>query len=294
MAAPPMPVPAVPGAPLHGPASGRSERDILKPVPPPIAPGHARLSSVGEAISASRMDVLLQPVVGLADHQVHHHEVTVSLRDDRGTILPLAANDRQLPRTGLLPLLDSARLRRAAQVAKSFADDGHRQCIFVTASAESLSADRFLDELAAIFRQRQAVAGEIVLTFSQSDIRTFGTMEWSALADMRDLGFRFCADGVTDLDYEFTALKAAGFSFVKIDAANLLRGLAGPRGAVPGVDVCRSLGEIGLAVIVGAISDETTRAAVVECGVPLGQGPFFGAPAGWGSGSMSTPGTAAA
>ena len=38
------------------------------------------------------------------------------------------------------------------------------------------------------------------------------------------------------------------------------------------------MSELGLAVIVGDIGDEATRAAVVECGVPLGQGPLFGPP----------------
>ena len=91
------------------------------------------------------------------------------------------------------------------------------------ASGESLGADRFLDELANAYRQREALAGELVLTFGLADVKTFGSTEWSALTDMRDLGFRFALDEVTDVDYEFTALRAAGFAFVKFDGARFLK-----------------------------------------------------------------------
>jgi cyclic-di-GMP phosphodiesterase TipF (flagellum assembly factor) len=240
------------------------------------------------------MDILLEPIVGLADHQVHHHEVIVRPRDEAGIILPLAVGDRQLARTGLLPLLDSARLKRAAQICRAFAEEGRKGCVFSAASAESLATDRFLDELANAFRQREALARELVLTFALSDIRAFGGTEWSALTDMRDLGFRFGLEDVSDVDYEFTALRAAGFAFVKLDAASFLAGLPGHAGVVPAAEVCRRLGELGFAVIVGHVDDEATRASVIERGVPLGQGRLFGPPLTVNSEGVPGSGSAAA
>jgi cyclic-di-GMP phosphodiesterase TipF (flagellum assembly factor) len=259
-----------------GPA--RRDRDAASAMPPPIAPGHARLSSVAEAIAARRMDVCLEPIVGLADHQLHHYEVVVRPRDEKGVVLPLVGQDRQLARTGLLPLIDAARLKWAARMAGSFADKGQKHCMLSATSAESLSADRFLDELAAAYRHREALAGDLVLMFTQADVRAFSGAEWSALTDMRDLGFRFGLIEVTDLDYEFTALRAAGFAFVNLEAASLLKGLPGPGGLMPAADICRYLGELGLTLIVDRIGDEAIRVGVLEAGVPLGQGPLFGPP----------------
>jgi EAL domain-containing protein (putative c-di-GMP-specific phosphodiesterase class I) len=54
------------------------------------------------------------------------------------------------------------------------------------------------------------------------------------------------------------------------------------------------MSEQGFAVIVGQINDETTRAAVVEGGVPLGQGPLFGPPVTLGADAALGPGHAAA
>lgn len=262
----------------HAPLAPAAARREGASAPPPIMAAHARLASLADAVTAGRVDVALSPIVGLADHQVHYYEVIARPCDERGVPLPVSARDPQLATAGLLPLLDTTRLSQSARVARSLAERGQERCLFASASAESLATDRFLDELADVYREREALAGELVLTFAQSDIRTFGGSEWSALTDMRDLGFRFGIEDVTDFDYEFTALCAAGFAFVKLEAGTLLGGLASPNGVMPAGEVCRNLGELGLTLLVSRIDDEATRAQVLEAGVPLGQGQLFGPP----------------
>lgn len=275
-------------------ASARRVPAPGSPVPPPIAPGHARLSSLGEAVAAGRVEARLDPIVGLADHQLHHYEVAICPRDPKGAELPINAQDRQLAKTGLLPLIDCARLKWATQISQSLAEDGPKHSVFAAASAESLAAERFLDDIAKAYRQRQALAGELVLAFTLADVRTFSSVEWTALTDMRDLGFRFGLDAVTDLDYEFSALKAAGFTFVRIDAGSFLNGLAAPGGTTSGADICQQMSGLELTVIVSGIVDETSRAAVVDANVPLGQGVLFGPPVTVAPDSLSGAGSAAA
>jgi EAL domain-containing protein (putative c-di-GMP-specific phosphodiesterase class I) len=264
------------------------------PAPPPITPSHAKLAALADAVAAGRIDAALMPIVGLADQQVHYYEVVARPRDERGNLLATTTRDPQLAIAGLLPLLDSARLRQAAQVAGALAEDGRETCLFTPATAVSLANDGFLDELADAYRAREALANDLVMTFAQADVRTFGSSEWSALTDMRDLGFRFGVEDVTDFDYEFTALCAAGFAFVKLDAATLLGGLAGAGGPMSAEEVCRNLGELGLTLIVTNIGDEATRDGVLAAGVPLGQGPLFGPPAEMGAHAFAAQGIAAA
>ena len=263
-------------------------------VPPPIMPSHTRLASLAEAVASGRIDVALAPVVGLGDNQVHYHEVLARPCDERGMPLSISTRDPQLAVAGLLPLLDSARLRQAAVVARTFANEGREVQLFVPATAVSLANDGFLDDLATAYQDRESLAAELVLTFAQADIRTFGNSEWSALTDMRDLGFRFGIEDVTDFDHGFTALCAAGFAFVKVDAATLMAGLAASNGAMPADEVCRSLSELGLTVIVGGIADEPTRDKVLDAGASLGQGALFGAPATVAGAGFAGPGEAAA
>lgn len=259
-------------------APAPAARSAPPSMPPPIAPAHARMSALAAALAAGRMDVLIEPIMGLGDHHVHYYEAIVCPRDEHGMPLPVAAHDPQLARTGLRPLLDGARLKRAAQACRMFAHQRQKYCVFTASSGEALATDAFLDDLASAYREREALAGELVLTFSQADVKAFSGTEWTNLTDMRDLGFRFGLDQTTDLDYEFSALRAAGFSFVRIDAATFLQGLPAATGVMAAPDVCRSLAEIGLITIVEGIDSETTRAKVVASGVSLGQGPLFGPP----------------
>ena len=248
------------------------------PLPPPIVPVHARLSALGEAISANRVDVVLDPILGLSDAKAHHHELVVYLRDPRGAVLPGSLRDPALLKTGLTPLLDSTRMRRAAEVATSLAKRGHKGLIFVATSAESLESDQFLDAFADAYRDRQELADQLVLFFSQSEVLAFSGPQRGALTDMRGLGFRFGLESVSDLNFDFAALSDAGFAFLKLSVDAFRKGLPGTRGPVPANDICRHLGELGLTLIVGGIDHEAKRTMALDFGVQLGQGPLFGAP----------------
>jgi cyclic-di-GMP phosphodiesterase TipF (flagellum assembly factor) len=260
------------------PLGGLRQPPAGAPMPPPIAPGHTRLSAVAAAVAAGRLNVSLKSIYGLADHQAHHYEVVLSPCDETGAALSLGTHDPQLARTGLNPLIDVARLKRASQVSRSLADAGKKVLVLAAASAESLASERFLEEIVGAYRQRDALAGELLLSFGLGDVKAFDVTEWSALTDMRDLGFRFALEDITDVNYEFSALAAAGFTYAKIDAGKLLAGLAGPRGLTSAADVCRTLGSLGMTVIIDGIDDEAARSAVIECGVALGAGPLFGPP----------------
>ena len=247
------------------------------PLPPPIVPVHARLSALGEAINANRVDVVLDPILGLADAKAHHHELVVYLRDPRGAVLPGSLRDPALLKTGLTPLLDSTRVRRAAEVATSLAKRGHKGSIFVATSAESLDSNQFLDAFADAYRDRQELADQLVLFFSQSEVLAFSGPQRGALADMRGLGFRFGLESVSDLNFDFAALSDAGFAFLKLSVDAFRKGLPGTRGPVPANDICRYLKELGLTLIVGGIDHEAKRTMALDLGVQLGQGPLFGA-----------------
>ncbi len=247
-------------------------------LPPPIVPVHARLSALGEAISANRVDVALDPILGLAEAKAHHHELVVYLRDPRGAVLPGSLRDPALSKTGLTPLLDSTRVRRAAEVANSLSKRGHKGSIFVATSAESLESDQFLDAFADVYRDRQELADQLVLSFSQSEVLAFSGPQRGALTDMRGLGFRFGLEGVSDLNFDFSALSDAGFDFLKLSVDVFRKGLPGTRGPVPANDICRYLRELGVTLIVGGIDHEVKRTMALDFGVQLGQGPLFGAP----------------
>ncbi|MGH6815885.1 MAG: EAL domain-containing protein, partial [Hyphomicrobiaceae bacterium] len=150
--------------------------------------------------------------------------------------------------------------------------------LFSTVAGESLADGRLLSDPGLAARSAGTLYSRLVLTFAQADVRLFAPRHWTVLEEMRALGFRFALDEVTDLDFDFEALRAAGFAFAKLDAPVFLEGLPAPAGHIPSADVCRHLANFGLALIVGRIDDERQLGRILGFGVLFGQGSLFGAP----------------
>jgi cyclic-di-GMP phosphodiesterase, flagellum assembly factor TipF len=266
--------------PVHPPREGTAAvtEAQSRPAPPSVASSaHARLGEIAGAIAAARLDVYLQPILGLSDLRARHYEVSVRLRGETGaSIAPeeftLVARD-----TGLLPLLDTIRVSRSAKVAGLLGDRGVAGSLFSQVSGESLASTRFMREFSDTYHQSETLAERLVLSFAQSDVRRFAAPEWATLKELVDLGFRFALEDVSDLDMDFEALTAAGFAFAKFDARVFLEGLPAQGGLIPAADLCRYLAHLGLTLIVGRIDDEAQLAKVLGFGALFGQGTLFGA-----------------
>ncbi len=256
------------------PAAAENTVSSPSAIPPSI--GHSRLAALAEAITAGRLDVLLDPILGLADQRARHFEVSVRLRDKSGNVLEPPDGVPELRESGLLPLLDCARIQKSAQVAHRLADRGKPGSLFSAFSGESLSHDQFLSDFADLYATREALSAQLVLSFAQADVRAFANRDWDTVAEMHELGFRFALQSVTDLDFDLEALKSAGFDFVKLDASVFLDGMPASGGVIPSADICRHLAQLGMTLIVGQIDDEAQLARIFGFGVIYGQGQLFG------------------
>jgi cyclic-di-GMP phosphodiesterase TipF (flagellum assembly factor) len=282
MAPPPLPTARPKPVAADTPQPWSADEDGTNAAPPAGGPGattsaaHARLAALAEAITAGRLDVMLEPILGLADQRARHFEVSVQLRDKNGHVLEPPENVPELRDSGLLPLLDCARIQRSAQVASRLADRNKPGSLFSTFSGEALGHDQFLADFTDAYSAREALATQLVLSFAQSDVRAFVGRDWDMIGEMHELGFRFALQSVTDLDLDFEALKVAGFDFVKLDASVFLDGMPASGGMVPASDICRHLAQLGMTLVVGGIVDEGQLARVFGFGVIYGQGQLFG------------------
>ena len=249
---------------------------VAGPEPPPLQePDDPDLAAVREAIAAGRVDVFLEPILGLGDQAAQHYEVSIRLRGPAAEDLGIGEADI-LPGRGLLPLFDAARVQRSAIVAERLTSRGKTGSVFSRASGEALIEPTFARDLQVDFNDRPATARQLVLTFTQADIRSFRAAEQRAVGVLSTLGFRFAIASLTDLDMNFEAMSKAGFGFVKLDVAMLAEGLPHPGGHIPARDVCRFLADHGFGLIVEGIDSEDTLARVFGFGVLLGQGTLFG------------------
>ncbi len=246
--------------------------------PPPSAPPtlNPHVARIAEAIAAERMEVLLEPIHALAEGRPRHFEVSVRLLTADGATLDQSEFARAAKGSGLMPQIDAARMIRAARVARRLGERGRQGAVLTTVTGEALTDEAFLD-VAAVQPGSEGQMG-LVLSFAQSEVRTFTPGHAEVLGTMAAGGFGFALDEVTDLDMDFGALKVMGFQFVKLDAPVFLDGLPAAGGRIPAADICRYLSDFGLTLIVGRIEDDWLLARILGFGVLFGKGALFGGP----------------
>lgn len=254
----------------------------------------SRLARIADAIEAGRVNVFLEPILDLEKNQARHYEVSVRLTDaDGAEISPDDPIEAERP-SGAMPLLDGLRLKRTADVARRLEERNKAGNVFSSFSGQSLTADEFLSTFAETYDTQVQLANQLVLTFSQADVRLFRNAHWTMVNKMRDLGFGFALRAVTDLDIDFDQLARTGFRFVKLDADVFLQGLPAPGALIPADDLCKHLEDLGLKPVVEALDDEDKRTKVFTYGVRLGQGRLFGGARQFKAAKSSGPANAAA
>jgi EAL domain-containing protein (putative c-di-GMP-specific phosphodiesterase class I) len=196
-------------------------------------PSRSRIADIREAIAADRLDLLLDPILGLGDRKARHFEVSVRVRTGDGQALDAEAVASMAPGAGLVPQLDAAKLSRSVRVAGRLQARGNNASLFSTLALESLSEGSFLDSLDTVLTGQRPLLRRLVLSFAQSDVRRFGERHWDAVARLAESGLRLALEHVTDLDMDFESLHEHGFDFVKLDADVFLKGLPLADGVLP-------------------------------------------------------------
>ncbi|MGQ0456213.1 MAG: EAL domain-containing protein [Hyphomicrobium sp.] len=233
-------------------------------------------AAVSQAVEAGRFDVFLSPIVGLMSHDVTHYDMKVRIKSSDGGYFEDPERDLILAGGEMLALFDAARLQRAAILARRLDARGKSGSLLSDVAGPSLTNGAFLEAFARIYEDRDRIASQLVLTFSQSDCERFTPSAWQALGDMRSFGFRFALDRLRHLETDFADLARSGFAFVKLDAAALLSGMTSRDRMVSSPEACSRIAVAGLTVIADAIDSETTRAQLFGFGVLFGQGQLFG------------------
>ena len=268
-------------APDH---SGAAPRQPGWAAPTPAAGGprgmapYGHLALIAEAVEANRMDVFLDPILGLADRRARHFELSVRLLTSAGDDLAEDDYTRAAAGTGLLARIDAAKLARAADVLQRLRSRGSGASLFSAVAGESLADASFAEAFTDILATEEGHATRLVLTFAQSEARVFTAAHWRTVAAMSEIGLKFALAEVTDLDMDFELLRRHGFDFIKLDAAVFLDGLPTASGRIPADDICRHLAGLGLGLIVGGIVAEKDLARILGFGALLGQGMLFGGP----------------
>ena len=145
----------------------------LKPEPKSVD-ADALLSTIRNAIEASRVDLYLQPIVTLPQRKVRYYEAMSRLRTEKGEVLQAAdfhcaggigrpdAQDRQLV------------VFRCVQVVRRLLLKNRDVGLFCNLSASTLTDGTVFPQLLEFLDANRAIAPSIVLEFTQTALRNAG------------------------------------------------------------------------------------------------------------------------
>lgn len=237
-----------------------------------------KLAAVANALAAEQVDVFLEPIHGLSDGQPRHYEVTIRLALGDGEVLDHDAYSAATRGTTLLPLIDAVKVSHSKKIGLQLMRRGQSGALISQINGQSVSGPEFGDDLATIMGPDRMMAGRLVLSFEQHDLRGFSPAQWQSLDRLVALGFRFALSDVTDMDMDFEMLGQKGFAFAKLDADIFREGLRSGQSLIPPTDVCRHLASAGLTLVVDHLQSDRDRAEVLGFGALFGQGVLFGGP----------------
>ena len=236
------------------------------------------IATVRDAIAAGRVDLYLQPIVTLPQRKVRYYEAFTRLRTADGALLQPAEFLEAAEAGGLIPRIDKLLLFRSVQVVRRLQLKNREIGLFCNVAAATLNDAHLFSEILQFMDANRALAPSLMLEFSQSTLRAMGPLETESLAALRELGFRFCMDRVTDLRMEPRDLAERGIRYVKVPASFLLDEASTAGSDIHAADLSDLLGRHGISLIAERIEGETQVVDLLEYDARFGQGFLFSQP----------------
>ncbi|CAN5853927.1 EAL domain-containing protein [soil metagenome] len=261
---------------------------------PPLSARHAPqhrqsaalLETIREALAENRVDLYLQPVVGLPQRRTVFYESFSRLRDETGRVMMPAEYLAVAEPEGLVTSIDNLLLFRCVQIVRRLAKTDKKIGIFCNISTSSLADESFFPQFLDLLAANRDLAGALIFELGQAAFDARGAVEARNMGKLADLGFRFSLDKVVDLDLDFQDLARSDVKFLKIGAQFLLSQLVDTDEGL----VLKSMPDLaaqdfssltrryGVEIIAEKVEEERQIVDILELDIAYGQGHLFGEP----------------
>lgn len=244
------------------------------------------LETVRDALSENRVDLYLQPVVGLPQRKTVFYESFSRLRDESGRVIMPAEYLSVAEPEGLVTAIDNLLLFRCVQIVRRLAKQDRRIGIFCNVSMASLGDDSFFPQFLDLLAANRDLAGALVFEIGQAAFEARTGVQARNMARLADLGFRFSLDKVTELDVDLQDLARADVKFIKVGAEMLLDQLVEIDGrlvlrAMPDLaaeDFAALTRRYGVELVAEKVENERQVVDILDLEIGYGQGHLFGEP----------------
>ncbi len=246
----------------------------------------ALLQTIRDALSESRVDLYLQPVVTLPQRKTVYYESFTRLRDESGRVMMPAEYLSAAEGDGLVPAIDNLLLFRCAQIVRRLARQDRKVGVFCNISLASLADEVFFPQFLAFLSENRDLKDALIFELGQAIFDARGAVEARNMAKLADLGFRFSIDKVQTLDLDFADLQRSDVRYVKVAADLLIEQLleSPDTPALPALrdiradDFAALTRRYGLEVIAEKCEDERQVVDILDLDIGLAQGHLFGEP----------------
>ena len=254
------------------------------------APDHDRraalLEVVRDALAHNRVDLYLQPVVGLPQRRTVFYESFSRLRDETGRVMMPAEYLAVAEPEGLVTAIDNLLLFRCVQIVRRLAKQDRKVGIFCNIALASLADEVFFPQFLEFLSENRDLSGALIFELGQAPYGQRGATEARNMAKLADLGFRFSLDKVTDLELDVLDLQRSDVKFLKISAPTLLEQLIEEEGRlalrslkdIQASDFAALMRRYGVEIIAEKVETERQVIDVLELDIAYGQGHLFGEP----------------
>ena len=236
------------------------------------------IATIRDAIDSGRVDLYLQPIVTLPQRKVRYYEAFTRIRNAEGIVLQPSEFLEAAEAGGLMPRIDQLLLTRSVQVVRRLQLKNREIGLFCNVAASTLNHPELFPEILQFMDANRALASSLMVEVRQATLRAMGPLETESLAALRELGFRFCMDAVTDLRMEPRELGERGIRYVKVAASFLLGEAASAGSDIHAADLSDLLGRYGISLIAERIEGEAQVVDLLEYDVRFGQGFLFSQP----------------
>ena len=233
---------------------------------------------IAKAADANRIDLYLQPIVTLPQRKVRFYEALSRLRTEAGDIIPAGDFIDIAESVGLMPKIDNLLMFRCVQVVRRLQLKSRDVGLFCNISGSTLTDAIYFKQFLDFMEANRALAGSLMLEFTQEAYRSFGPIEHESLAALAERGFRFSMDHVTDLRMSPKELADRSFRFLKVPAKLLLNRAAAAQSDIHAEDLADLMARSGIDLIGERIESENMVVDLLDYDVRFGQGFLFSAP----------------
>ena len=247
------------------------------------------LSKIRKSLEDNRVDLYLQSIVTLPQRKTRYYEGLSRLRGADGEIILPSVYLEIAETAGMMPIIDNLLLFRCVQVVRRMVERNREIGVFCNISPHSLLDAEFFSQFVEFMQHNTDLKDSLVFEFAQRMVDAFGPLESESLEALRELGFSFSMDRVTNLDIDAKSLEAKGFRFVKVDCELLLNRERSVGARIHPADLSELLKRRRLELIVEKVETEKSIVDLLDYGINFAQGYLFSEPRPVRSEVLNTP-----